>query len=195
MPINVFGNSNSNNSDNKTDTSLSLQKPYLTTNYIEANIEKDIDLKGQYRIKNLPDPITIREAASKNYVDNKFNEPSIIKNTTHIDFNDKNLDNIHSVKVNSFPTLEEQLTPKYYVDNAISDGVDESTLLLRLDADEKLKLDAQDSIVRNSTSLSPKTKKDVPTKSYDDSLHESGRNKRDLSSVFNDQTINLIIIS
>ena len=36
MPINVFGNS-SNISDNKTDTRLFVQKPYLRTNYIESN--------------------------------------------------------------------------------------------------------------------------------------------------------------
>ena len=80
MPINVFGNS-SNNSDNKIDTSLFVQKPYLRTNYIESNIEEDINLKNQYRIKNLPDPISLREACSKNYVDNLFNDPSITKNT------------------------------------------------------------------------------------------------------------------
>ena len=84
MSINVFGNS-SNNSDNKIDTSLFVQKPYLRTNYIESNIEEDIDLKNQFRIKNLPDPISIREAGSKNYVDNLFNDPSILKNNAHID--------------------------------------------------------------------------------------------------------------
>ena len=77
MPINVFGKS-SNNSDNKIDTSLFVQKPYLRTNYIEANIEEDIDLKNQYRIKNLPDPISIREPASTIYVDNLFNDTSIV---------------------------------------------------------------------------------------------------------------------
>ena len=51
MPINVFGNSNSNDSGNKIDTSLFVQKPYLRTNYIEANIEEDIDLKNQFGIK------------------------------------------------------------------------------------------------------------------------------------------------
>ena len=65
MPINVFGNSSSN-SDNKIDTSLFVQKPYPRTNYIEANIEEEIDLKNQFRIKVSPDPINIREAASKN---------------------------------------------------------------------------------------------------------------------------------
>ena len=86
MPINVFANS-SNISYSKIDTSLFVQKPYSRTNYIEANIEDDIDLKNQFTIKNLPDPISIREATSKNYVDNKFNDPSIIENTTHIDLN------------------------------------------------------------------------------------------------------------
>ena len=66
MTINVFGNSNSNNSDNKIDTSLFVQEPHLITNYIEANIEEDIDLKKQFRIKNLSDPISIGEACSKN---------------------------------------------------------------------------------------------------------------------------------
>ena len=43
MPINVFGNSNSNDNGRKIDTSLFVQKPYLRTNYIESNIEEDID--------------------------------------------------------------------------------------------------------------------------------------------------------
>ena len=50
MPIKVFGNS-SNNSDNKIDTSLFVQKPYLRTNYIEANIEEDIDVKINIELK------------------------------------------------------------------------------------------------------------------------------------------------
>ena len=38
MPMNVF-RSSSNNSDNKIDTSLFVQKPYLRTNYKESIIE------------------------------------------------------------------------------------------------------------------------------------------------------------
>ena len=145
MPIIVFGNSNSSNVGNKIDTSLFVEKPYLRTNCIESNKKEDIDLKNQYRIKNLPDPISIRETCNKNYVDNKFNDPSIIKNNAHVDFDDKNLHNVRSFRVNSFPTLEEQLTPKIYVDPAISIAVAESTLL-RLDPDEKLKFIQQDSL-------------------------------------------------
>ena len=72
MPKNVFGNSNSNISGNKVDTSLFVQKPYLRSNYIESNIEEDNDLKNQFRRKNLPDPISIREPTPKMYVDNFF---------------------------------------------------------------------------------------------------------------------------
>ena len=80
MPISVSGNSFYSN-DNKIDTSLFVQKIFLRTSYIEANLEEDLDLKNQYRIKNLPNPISIREKASKNYVDNKFSDPSIIEKT------------------------------------------------------------------------------------------------------------------
>ena len=164
MPINVFGNSNSNNSDNKIDTSLFVQKPYLRTNYIEANIEEDIDLKNQFRIKNLPDPISIGEPVSKQYVDNKFVDPSIIKNTAPVDFNDKSLDIVRFVKVNSMPAVGEHLTAKYYVDNAISNRVNEQSLL-GLDIDEKL---TQDTIILNSTLTTPKTIIESPTKNYVD---------------------------
>ena len=118
MPINVFGNSNSNNNDNgsKFDTSLFVQKPYLRSNYLESNIEEDLDLENQYKIKKLPDPISIREACSKNYIDNIF------KND--IDFNDVKLKNIKFVKVNYQPAVNEHLTSKVYVDTAI----DESSL-------------------------------------------------------------------
>ena len=84
MPINVFGNSNSNSSDNKIDTSLFVQKPYLRHKYIESDVEEDIDLKNQFRNKILPDPISTQAAASKHYVDNLFNDPSKIKKTLNI---------------------------------------------------------------------------------------------------------------
>ena len=192
MPINVFGNSNSNNSDNKIDTSLFVQKPYLKTKYIEANIEENIDLKNQFRIKNVPDPISIREVCSKNYVDNLFNDPSIIKNTAHVDFNDKNLDNVRFVKVNSMTAIGEHLTAKYYVDNAISNSVDESSLL-RLDANEKLELDKQDSIILNSTLTDPMAIIEIPAKAYIDSLHEENvRSRRDLGIDFYEESSDLV---
>ena len=186
MPINVFGNSSSSYDNNKIDTSSFVQKPYLRTNYIESNIEEDIDLKNQYRIKNLPDPISIGEPVSKQYVDNKFNDPSIIKNTAHVDFNDKNLDNVRFVKVNSMPAVGEHLTAKYYVDNALSKAIDESSLL-RLDTDEKL---TQDTIDLNSTLISSKTIVELPTKNYVDNKFNDSSILKNIDNVdFNDKVI------
>ena len=45
MLINVFGISSHDN--NKIESSLFVQKSYLRTNLIEANVEEDIDLKNQ----------------------------------------------------------------------------------------------------------------------------------------------------
>ena len=134
----------------------------------------------------LTSPKTIIGLPTKSYVDKKFDDPSIIKKTTHVDFNDKNLYNVRLIKVNSCPAIPEHLTAKIYVDNAISYSVDESSML-RLDPDEKLKLDEQDSIFLNSTLTSPKTIIKLPIESYVDSLHENSRKKRDLSPVFDDQ--------
>ena len=185
MPINVFGNS-SNNFDNKIDTSLFVQKPHLRTNYIESNIEEDIDLKNQYRIKNSPDPTEIQDACSKKYVDNLFNDPSIIKNTEHIDLNDRNITNARFFKVNQLPQIDSHLTAKLYVDNAISDGVNEQSLL-RLDPDEKLE---QDSIILNSTLTTPKTILEIPTKNYVDNKFNDSSILKNVDNVdFNDKDI------
>ena len=107
MPTNVFGNSSfSYDNGNKNDTSLFVQKPYLRTNYIEAKTGEHFDMKNQFRIESLPDTISTREAASKNYVDNSFNDPSIIKNTEHIDFNDRNITNARFIQVNEWPQID-----------------------------------------------------------------------------------------
>ena len=134
----------------------------------------------------LTSPKTIVELPTKNYVDNKFNDSSIIKYTDHVDFNDKILDNVHSIKVNSYPTLEAQLTPKFYVDNFVLDCVDEVSLL-RLEPKGKIHHGKLDSIFLNSSITSSRTIIELPTKSYVDSLHEINRDRRDLSSAFNDQ--------
>ena len=42
---------------------------------------------------------------TKSYVDKEFNDPIIIKNTAHVDFNDKNPDNVRFVKVNSMTAV------------------------------------------------------------------------------------------
>ena len=59
--------------------------------------------------------------------------------------------------------------------------------MLRLDPNKESNLDEQYSIIPTSSLTSPKTIIDIPTKSNVDSLHESRRDRYDLSSVFNDR--------
>ena len=84
MPVNVFGNQfSSSEKDIKNDTSSFVQKPYLGTKYNESNVKENIDMKNQFRIKNIPDPISIRETASKNYVDNEIKNFSVTRKASN----------------------------------------------------------------------------------------------------------------
>ena len=162
------------------------KKPYLRFFYIESNFDEGLRLKNHCRSNCLKDPISIREAASKCNADTLFNDPSILKNIEHSDFNDKNLNNVRFVKVNSKPAVGEHLTAKYYVDNSFYNSVGASWLL-KLKLNEKLKQDEEDHITRNSILTSPKSMIEIPTKVYVDSLSENDRSRRDLSAVFNNQ--------
>ena len=187
MPINVFGNSSHDN-NNKIDTSLFVQKPYLRANYIESSIEEVIDLKNQYRFKNLPDPINIKEACNKNYVDNLFNDPSIIKNTEHIDLNDRNITNARFIQVNQLPQIDSHLRAKLYVDNSI----DEPSLV-RNNQDNDFGNYNLTNI--NSITLNKQAEKDneVITKSYVDQLRqENERSRRNAGLDFYDESGDLV---
>ena len=173
MPTNVFGNSNSNDNGNKIDTSLFLQNPFLRTNYAEANIEENIGLKNQYRNKNLPDPISKQEPAPKPYGDNLFNDPSIIKNTAHIDLNDKNITNARFIQVNQLPQIDSHLTAKLYVDNAIDE-----TSLVRKNQDNdfgQYNLTNLNSITLNTQAVNDN---EVITKAHVDQFHQKNERSR-----------------
>ena len=90
MPINVFGNSSSLNDNNKIDTSRFVQKSYLKSNYIESDIDHDINLKNQYRIINLQNPINNKDAINKIYIDTKIADmiKRNIQNDEYISFLD-----------------------------------------------------------------------------------------------------------
>ena len=112
----------------------------------------------------MPDPVFIQKAASKNYVDNNFNDRSIIKTTEHINLNERNNNNAKFIQVNQLPQIDSHLTAKLYLDNTISVAIDEPSLL-RLDLDEKLE---QDSISLISTLTSSKSFFELPTQKYVD---------------------------
>ena len=188
MTINVFGNDNSNDNGTKIDTSLFVQKPYERSTYLEANIEEDIDLKNQYRIKNSPDPISIREAASKIYVDILFNDPSIIKNNAHIELNDRNITNARFIQVNQLPQFDSHLTAKLYVDNAIDE-----VSLVRNNQDNDFNNYNLTTI--NSITLNKQAENDneVITKAYVDQFHqENERSRRVLGIDFFDESNDLV---
>ena len=160
----------------------------MKTNYIEANIEEDIDLKNQYRIKNLPDPVSIREAASKNDFDNLFNDPGIVNNNAHIDLNDRNTTNARFIQVNQWPQIDSHLTPKLYVDTEI----DQATIV-RNNQDSDFDINNLTKI--NSITLNTQALNDnqVITKAYVDQFHHKNeRSRRDLGIDFYDESNDLV---
>ena len=175
MPINVLGNS-SNNFEHKIDTNLFVQNPYMRTNYLEADIEEDIDVKNQYGIKNSPDPISIREATSIKYVDNLFDDPIIIKNNAHIDLNDRNITNAKFIQVNQLPQIDSHLTAKFYVDNAI----DESSSV-RSNQNNDFNNNNLTNIKSITLNTQAENENEVITKAYVDQFHNNNeRNRRHL---------------
>ena len=102
----------------------------------------------------------------------------------------KKITNARFTQINQFPQIESQLTAKLYVANAI----DEPSLI-RLDLNDKLKLDEQDTIILNSTLTSPETMNKLLTKAYIDSIHgENERNRKDLGMSFYDEVVDLVEI-
>ena len=92
----------------------------------------DLDEKNRWKRfivlnSSLTLPKTILELPTKSYVDKKFNDRSIIKNTTHVDFNDKNFNDSRFLKTSSMPAVREHLTPKYDVDQVLFYQVNESS--------------------------------------------------------------------
>ena len=71
-------------------------------------------MESQFRNRNLKDPFCIREAASLSYIDTFFSDPSRIKNTTDADFKVNSFDNVHFLKLNSYPTKGKHAAAKYY---------------------------------------------------------------------------------
>ena len=189
MPINVFGNSSSSHDNgNKIDTSLYVLKSCLRSNYIESNIEEDIDLKNQYRVENLPDLVSIREAASKNYVDNLFKDPSIIKNIARMDLNDRNITNARFIQFNHLLEIDSHLTAKLFVAYAIDE-----VSLVRNNHDNDFHKFNQTNLNSNTLNTQAFNDNQVFTKSYVDQFHNDNERKRkDLGLLFFDEEVDLV---
>ena len=73
-------------------------------------------MKKQFRNKKLPCLVRSTDDVCKSYIDSGFKDLSLIRNTTHIDFKDKNLDNFPFVNgKTSMPAVRELLKAKHYV--------------------------------------------------------------------------------
>ena len=145
-------------------------------------------MKNQFKIKNLPCPQENSDAVCKSYVDNLFNEPSILKNNAHIDLNDRNITNARFIQVNQWPQIDSHLTPRLYVENA----VDESSLV-RINRDNDFGNYNLTNI--NSITLIKQAENDnhVITKAYVDQFHnENGRNRRDVGLSFYNEEVDLV---
>ena len=147
---------------------------------MKSNFEEDIDLKNQFKIKNLPDPMSNKEPASKNYVDDVFR--------IDIDFNDMKQGIIKFVEVNYEPAIDSHLTPKIYVDFAL----DESSLVRNnqnKDSNNHI-LSIINSITLNTQAVNYNQ---VVTKAYVDQFHqENERARRDLGSDFYSELSDLV---
>ena len=135
-----------------------------------------MSLKNQFRIKKLPDPNSIREAASQSYVDNKLNVSSIIKNSENLDLNDRNITNARVIQVNQMPQIDSYLTAKLYVENV----VDEVSLVTNIQNNDFNNNNPTNiiSITLNTQSVNDNQ---VITKAYVYQFHqEYERSRRDL---------------
>ena len=70
-------------------------------------------MEKHFRSKNLRNPVSIREAASKYYVENKFDDPSSVKDFTEVDLKYEKVENTKFVNVNYQPAVDSHLTSKY----------------------------------------------------------------------------------
>ena len=102
-----------------------------------------------------------------------FNDSSIVKNTAHIDLNDRNFTNARFTQVNQWPQIDSHLTPRLFVDNA----VDESSLV-RNNQDNDFNNNKLTHIF--SISLNKQAEKDneVNTKANVDQFHQENERSR-----------------
>ena len=123
----VFGSSSSK-SDSQIDTSNFVKKSYLKTNYIQTNMDEGIDLKNQFYIKNLLSAFNLDDAISKRFGDtnylkiSNYDNDSIVRNKTHINFNNITLIGLSSIYLNQDPEFDLQVSTKQYVDNKFNDS-------------------------------------------------------------------------
>ena len=108
----------------------------------------------------------------------------MVKNTEHIDLNDRNITNARFIQVNQLPQIDSHLTAKLYVDNSINEPS-----LVRNNQNNDFNNNNLTNI--NSITLNTQAVNDneIITKAYVDQFHqENERSRRDLGIDFYDET-------
>ena len=101
-----------------TNTSSSVSKSYIKANYIEEDMEEDIDMKNQYRIKNHPTPNNLDDCVSKRFTDSNyvkitdFDANSIVRNR-NMNFNSVTFTDLDSIYVNRDPSFDLEPSTKF----------------------------------------------------------------------------------
>ena len=132
--------------------------------------------------------MNIQDACSKNYADNLFNDPSILKNSAHTFSNDKNNTNARFIQVNQRPQIDSHLTAKLYVDTEI-----DQTALVRNFQDDDFNNYNLTNIKSITLSEQPEIDDEVITKAYVDQFRDDNeRNGRDLGLSFSDEEVDLV---
>ena len=111
---------------------------------------------------------------------------SIIKNTDHVDFNDKYLDNVRMISVNELPEWNNDLTSKFYVDRALSDVLEYANELHEInrsrrdlssvfnDQDNEFDNNKLTNLDSNQVNRNPNLDNELSNKKYiDDELHKN----------------------
>ena len=124
----------------------------------------------------------------KSYVDNFFNDSTILENTEHIDLNDRNITKARFIQVNQWPQIDSHLTPQLFVENA----ADEQSLVGNNQGNDFGNYNLTNI---NSITLNKQAENDdeVITKAYVGQFHqENERSRRDVGSDFYIESSDLI---
>ena len=110
-----------------TSTSTSrVRRKYVQANYIESNLEEDIDMKNEFKIINLPNPTLLQERALKYYMDTKtfdlvpnseFDNTTIVRTNEVKNFIGNTTLGGGIVYVKRDPQFDLELSTKQYTNN------------------------------------------------------------------------------
>ena len=143
-------------------------------------------MNNQFKNKNVSNHFKFQDANSKLFLHNKFIDLSTIRNNVHVDFNDKNLDNVHFVKMISLAAVRKQQKAKKIVVEFISTSVVEP-ILVRINQNNDLKIHFSTNIPKTTLNFESFDDNHATNKSYVDYLPAHDINRPKLSVVRNDQ--------